>query len=234
MEKKQRCVIIGAAPIHNYEKIRESLNPASDFYIFCDGGLNHSGQLGIAPDLTVGDFDSHALPDLDETKSENALCAPCALRARSAYDERVIVLPREKDDTDAFFAVKEALRRGFTDFLLIGVIGNRLDHSLTNISILLYLDRLELSAKIIDDFSEIQVLKNRTLYKLDDSFAYFSLTAIAGEAKGITIKNAKFPLKNGTISPWYQYGISNEVLPGEVAEIFVKKGKVLLSKIFKE
>ena len=53
----------------------------------------------------------------------------------------IIQLPCEKNDTDVFFAVKEALRRGFTDFVLVGVIGQRFDHSLVNISVLLYLQK---------------------------------------------------------------------------------------------
>ncbi len=41
-------------------------------------------------------------------------------------EAETIVLPCEKDDTEAVFAVKAALKRGFQDFLLIGVIGGRL------------------------------------------------------------------------------------------------------------
>lgn len=52
------------------------------------------------------------------------------------------MLPCEKDDTDTVFAVKTMVQRGYDDFLLIGVIGARLDHTLGNVSILLYLDSL--------------------------------------------------------------------------------------------
>ena len=67
-----------------------------------------------------------------------------------------IILPHEKDDTDTVYAVKEAVSRGFSDFLLIGVIGDRFDHSLGNISILLMLDSLGKTAKIVDDYSEME------------------------------------------------------------------------------
>ena len=66
-----------------------------------------------------------------------------------------IVLPRRKDDTDTMFAVKEALRRGVTDCLLIGVVGARFDHSFANVSILLYLTSRGARGRIIDDYSEI-------------------------------------------------------------------------------
>jgi len=205
----QRCVIIGNANINNYDKIREYINQ-DDFFVFCDGGLKHRKDLGVEPNLIVGDFDSHPNPNLPiET----------------------IVLPHEKDDTDTVYAVKEAVSRGFSDFLLIGVIGDRFDHSLGNISILVMLDSLNKTAKIVDDFSEMELVSNKPVF-IEDTFSYFSLLNITGEAKGINIKNAKYNLDNGTINCDYQYGVSNEVLPGEVAKITVNDGNLLLIKVF--
>ena len=65
---------------------------------------------------------------------------------------------------------------------------------------------------------------------IDDSFRFFSLLNITGIAKGITVKNAKYPLKDAEITCVYQYGVSNEVLPGMRAEVTVKGGKLLLIK----
>ncbi|MBE5812906.1 MAG: thiamine diphosphokinase [Clostridiales bacterium] len=204
-----RCVIIGNANINNYNTIKKYLTK-HDFFIFCDGGLKHQKALDILPNLIVGDFDSHPNPNLPiET----------------------IVLPHEKDDTDTVYAVKEAVSRGFSDFLLIGVIGERFDHSLGNISILIMLDSLGKTAKIVDDFSEIELVSKNPVF-VNDSFPYFSLLNITGEAKGICIENAKYNLDNGTINCDYQYGISNEVLPGKIAKVTVNEGKLLLVKVF--
>ena len=206
----KRCVIVCGAKINDYDFVRGYLE--DDFYIFCDGGLNHQEQLGVIPDLIVGDFDSHAKPNVDT---------------------ETIVLPCEKDDTDSVFAVKEAIKRGYSDFLLIGVIGGRFDHSLGNISILLFLDSLGLNGKIIDDYSEMEIVGNVKKH-IDGKCRYFSLLNIFGTAKGITINNAKYPLLNGEISCEYQYGISNEVFPNKVAEVSVENGCLLLVKIMKE
>ena len=135
----------------------------------------------------------------------------------------------EKDDTDTVFAVKEALKRGFDDFLLIGVVGARLDHTLGNVSILLYLDSLGKKGIIIDDYSEMEIISNKPAY-IEDSYAFFSLLNVTGTAKGITIENAKYPLENAEITCEYQYGISNEVLPGRRAKVTVLEGKLLLIK----
>lgn len=203
----KRCVIVGGADINNYEYIKSGLHN-DDYIIFCDSGLKHLESLQVKPGLIVGDFDSHDNPDLDV---------------------ETIVLPCEKDDTDTVFAVKEAIKRGYNEFLLIGVIGARLDHTLGNVSILLYLDSLGKKGTIIDDYSEMEIVSSEPVY-IDDSFAYFSLLNIYGIAKGITIENAKYPLNNAEITCEYQYGVSNEVTPGMTAKVTVKEGKLLLIK----
>ena len=204
----KRCVIVGGADIHNYSLIRENLC-AEDYVVFCDCGLKHLEQLQVKPSLIVGDFDSHENPHLDV---------------------ETIVLPCEKDDTDTVYAVKEALNRGFDDFLLIGVVGARLDHTLGNVSILLYLDSLGKKGCIMDDYSEMEIVSGKPV-SICDRYAFFSLLNITGCAKGITITGAKYPLSDAEITCEYQYGVSNEVLPGETATVSVKQGKLLLIKI---
>ena len=205
----KRCVIIGSAEISDYPKIRGRLQPEQDFYILCDGGLRHLEPLGIAPDLIIGDFDSHENPHLPV---------------------ETIVLPHEKDDTDTVFAVKEALRRGFAEFLLAGVIGGRLDHTLGNVSILLMLDAAGARGEIVDDYSTMQLLKREPVL-IDDSVAYFSLLNITGTTRGVFIEHAQYPLQNAEIPVTYQYGVSNEVLPGKTAVVRVEEGCALLIKI---
>lgn len=203
----KRCVIVGGADIHNYEYIREKLC-ADDYVIFCDSGLKHFSKLQVRPGLIVGDFDSHENPHLDV---------------------ETIVLPCEKDDTDTVFAVKEAVRRGFEEFLLIGVVGARLDHTLGNVSILLYLDSRGKKGCIIDDYSEMEIVSDKPV-SICDRYAFFSLLNITGCAKGITITGAKYPLNGDEITCEYQYGISNEVLPGKEAMVSVAHGRLLLVK----
>lgn len=203
----ERCVIVGGADINNYGFIRERLC-VDDFVIFCDSGLKHMKNLQVQPSLIVGDFDSHENPHLDV---------------------ETIVLPCEKDDTDTVYAVKEAIKRGYDNFLLIGVIGARLDHTLVNVSILLYLDSLGKKGCIIDDYSEMEIVSSEPVSICDD-YSFFSLLNISGCAKGITITGAKYPLTNAEITCEYQYGVSNEVLSGQTAYVSVLEGCLLLIK----
>ena len=205
----RRCVIVGGAGICEYQRIRDSLRE-DDWFVYCDGGLKHVQELGRKPDLIVGDFDSYERPETDT---------------------ETIVLPCEKDDTDTVYAVKEAVRCGFREFLLIGVIGERFDHTFGNVSLLLYLDDLGIPACILDDYSEMRIVSRETAEVKDDC-SWFSLLNISGTAKGITILNAKYPLEDGEITSEYQYGISNEVLPGKTACVSVRDGRLLLVKVF--
>lgn len=209
MQKQKRCVIVGGAEINTYDRVRRYFRP-DDFFIFCDCGLRHESLLGVKPDLIVGDFDSHAKP---ETPTET------------------LVLPVRKDDTDTVFAVKEALRRGFTDFLLVGVSGGRMDHTLVNVYLLVFLQEQRAHALLLDDFSEMELVGAKPV-EIPDSFAYYSLLNITGTARGITETGCLFPLHDAEITSAYQYGTSNEVLPGETAVVSVKEGTLLLIKVF--
>ena len=207
----RRCVIIGGASIGDYETVGAMLRP-DDYVIYCDCGLRHMDGLGAEPDLIVGDFDSYSNPE---------------------FDAETIVLPCEKDDTDTVFAVKEALKRGFEEFLLVGVVGERLDHTLGNVSILLMLDSEGKKGTIIDDYSEMEIVSDRCGMPciIDDSYVYFSLINISGTARGVNIRGAKYPLENAEITCEYQYGVSNEVLLGCTAEVSVGEGRLLLVKV---
>lgn len=204
----RRCVIVGGAAIDNYEFVISCLR-YGDFFVFCDSGLKHMDALGVQANLIVGDFDSHENPHLPA---------------------ETIVLPCEKDDTDTVYAVKEAVKRGFSEFLLIGTVGGRLDHTLGNVSILLYLDSLGKKAQIIDDYSEMEIVSKEPAF-IEDRYAYFSLLNITGLAEGVTIRDAKYPLENASITCEYQYGISNEPLPGKTARVSVDNGRLLLIKV---
>ena len=205
-----RCVIVGGGPIADYGRARAALLP-DDYLIFCDGGLRHQAGLGAAPDLIVGDFDSHEKPQTDA---------------------ELIVLPCEKDDTDTVFAAREALRRGFGEFLLLGAVGGRLDHTLANIGILLMLDGAGKKASALDDLSEMEIVSDRA--QVTEQWPFFSLLSVDGPAEGVTIRGAKYPLEDGRIEAGYQYAVSNQPLPGGTAHITVKIGRLLLIKVARD
>lgn len=208
MVKKERCAVFAGAPIADYKRIKAYLRP-DDYIVYCDRGLRHKRALDLPADLIVGDFDS---------------CTPAGETCE------IIALPRKKDDTDSLAAIKVLLERGYRDFLLAGVIGERLDHSLANLAILLYLEERQAEGKIIDDYGEISLVGRQTA-EIENDYSYFSLINIYGTAKGISIIDAAYPLTDAEITCSYPYGVSNEVLPGKTAKVKVAEGHLLLLKI---
>ena len=206
--RMKRCVIVGGAEIRDAAFVRKYLKK-EDYMVYCDCGLKHKEALRREPDLIVGDFDSFPNPHAEA---------------------ETIELPVIKDDTDTVYAVKEALSRGFESFLLLGVSGGRLDHTLGNLSLLLMLDTLGKKARLVDDYSEMEIVSGKEA-KVSDKWAYFSLLNISGEAEGITITDAKYELEDAEIDCDWQYGVSNEPLPGKKSRIRVAKGRLLLVRV---
>ena len=204
--ENRRAVVIAGGEIISYERVRSFLKP-EDYYIFCDSGLFHKEGLNVESDLIIGDFDSHEKVD---TGSE------------------IITLPEMKDDTDSLSGVKLALKRGFKDFLLLGMTGRRMDHTLCNLYLLSYIKSHHGRALIVDDWSEMEVVEKEEVF-ISDSYAYFSLIAWKGKCEGVNIENALYPLSSAVIEPEYQYGISNEPLKGG-SRVWVEKGSLLLIK----
>lgn len=104
------------------------------FIIGVDGGNNFLIKLGIIPDLVIGDFDSIKKVNL---KRLNKLT-------------KVKIIKRQ-NDTDVEKAIKFLIRHKYTEAILLGGTGNRLDHSIANISFVLkYFDKIRLSLVHLD------------------------------------------------------------------------------------
>ena len=206
----KKCTIVGGGPISDYEFVKGRL-PQESFVIYCDSGLYHEKKLALLPDLIIGDFDSHPNPN---------------------RDIETIVLPKVKDDTDTIYAVKEAVKRGFSDFTIVGALGKRFDHTLGNLAILLMLDKQGLRGTIIDDFSEITLISGGMI-EITDDCSYFSVLCAGEKAEGVTIKNAKYNVDKVSLTADYPLGVSNEVPKGQTAGVSVESGKLFIIKVMK-
>lgn len=125
-EKTGVCILVGAGDFapDAFEVLE------GDFVVACDGGAAHLRAVGVTPDLYVGDFDS--------------------LEGGAPSGENVVSLPREKDDTDLYYAASLCLERGYRSFLLYGALGGeRLSHTLGNLSLLLRLQKAGAKALLV-------------------------------------------------------------------------------------
>ena len=206
-----RCVILSAGPVEDSERLRPLLK-TDDWFIAADGGGRLAAALGVKPAVLVADFDSSAPPD-------------------TGGDTEIVRLPMEKDWTDTQAAAMLALDRGYRDFLLLGCTGGRLDHTLANIAVLLYLLRRGADALMADERNFLR-LYGPGRYRVERRAGYkLSLFPYGGEVEGITVKNVRYPLEKARLTPDNSLGVSNEFQENP-AEISFDKGvlMVFLSK----
>lgn len=181
-----------------------------DLVIACDGGLAHLSALGVMPHLAVGDFDSFT------GDPEELLPA-----------ERVLRLPREKDDTDCLYALKWGLSQGYTRFLLHGSLGGeRVSHSLANLALLDYLKEAGGQGVLLGKGIAAFLLRDGKLTFPRDTEGYFSVFSLEKEGE-LTLEGFKYPF-SGKLQRAMPLGVSNEFIKGVSASVTAKDGSFLL------
>lgn len=174
---------------------------SKDYIVAIDGGYDYLLNQNIKPNLIIGDFDS--------------------LKATLPKSIETITLPTNKDDTDSLFAIKECLKRGFTDFELYGFLGNDIAHTLANLQTLHYLKNKNCNGKIFHKKQIIEILNNETK-TIEKHHRYFSLFSIT-DMSIVTLKNCKYPLNKQTIKNIFPIGLHNEFIDKDV-EIEIHSG----------
>ena len=162
--------------------------------IAADSGIRHAAALGVTPELWVGDFDS--VPEiLDRTLA--------AVERRS--------FPKEKDQTDGELAVKKALERGASSFLLAGAFGGpRFDHSFFHATLAIRLAEEGIAVLLSSGRQEATPLRpnvERFDYEQGTIFSVIAFT----DLEGLTLEGAHWPLKRVHVPFGSSWTISNEV-----------------------
>ena len=203
----KRCVILSGAPTF----YSPGLEP-TDYIIACDHGYDHARQEGIVPHLIVGDFDS--------------------VTGEMEPDVPVLTVPAEKDDTDTMLAVRQGLSKGFSDFLLLGATGGRLDHQMANFSVAAFIAGEGGTCIILDERHVIYTLKNGSLSLERRDGWCVSVLSYSDESNGVTLQGLKYPLTNATLRSNIPLGVSNE-FAAERASVTVQNGLlfVMLVKV---
>lgn len=200
-----RCIIIAA---HNEVAVKSIVNIRADDFIICaDGGYAFAAAEGIVPNLVIGDFDSF-----------HGVVEP------SIEVERVAA---EKDDTDTLLCLKRGIERGFEEFIIVGGIGGRLDHTIANLQTVAYGCERGCFVLLADKGNLVTMIGADTV-KLPKVNGYkLSVFAFGDVCEGVYESGVKYPLTNATITNTFPIGVSNEI-EAENAVISCKKGKLLL------
>lgn len=207
-----KCVIVAAGDM-GAAKVSIS---QGDLLIAVDGGMEYCERLGLTPDLVLGDFDS----------VKEGQLAQITIWEKQ-YPERVVRLLPEKDDTDTLAAIRLALERGYTDFLLYGATGgSRLEHTIANIQCLLFIKRHGAKGYLMDDQGICFVMENEEVHFPAAMEGYLSLFSMGEMARGVNIRGMKWELDDYDMTNDYPIGISNEFI-GQKASVSVGQGQLL-------
>lgn len=208
-----RCIMMCAGNYHPMEIQRDP----DDFVIAVDGGLSHLIRQGIRPDFLLGDFDSLG--------PENA---EIAAGYRAMGDSSFLELPVEKDDTDTMAAAKLGIEKGYTEFLIYGGLGARLDHTIANIQTLAWILRQGGQGWLLDRETSVTVI-GEGRFVIPKSFeGTVSLFSLDTELRDVSIRGMKYNLENAAVRNDFPLGCSNETLPGIQGEIEIGAGMALV------
>lgn len=206
-----RCVIISGSPDTNVEEIK-SLCTSDDFIVCADSGYSFAKKAGLTPNLIIGDFDS--------------------LKEELPQNTEVVKLNTHKDDTDTEHCVMECIRRGYKDFLLLGSIGGRTDHTFANIATLAFLSEYNYNGIARNNGEEIRILKEGSYEMNNKKGLIFSVFPYGCESVNVTYKGAEYMLNNKTLTYNVSRGISN-VFVDDNAEITINRGRAILLTYYK-
>lgn len=192
-----RCVLIASGEYH-FDYV-----PKDEFIIAVDGGYDYLVKQNIKPHLVVG--------DLDSVTSE-------------IKDTEIIKYKKEKDETDLYLAIKEAIKRGFKNMIVFGALGKRLEHTLANIQLLKYFE--DYSIVYINQNMACFIVRENEIYEIDKKKGLISIFSLTSDAN-ISISGLKYELNNQTINSSFPLGIDNEAI-GKNASITVSSGIILV------
>jgi thiamine pyrophosphokinase len=207
----KRAVIFANGELDSSSDAQRELLPNS-LIIAADGGGKHCLDLGIVPDLVVGDLDS-----LD----------PLIVAQFQAAGAEVIRYPERKDYTDLELALQYALERGAQEVVILAALGKRWDQTLANLLLPAAPGLNAIIIRLVDGPQEIQLLRpmGKTLLSGQPGDT-ISLIPLSGDACGITTQGLEYPLENGVLHFGSTRGVSN-VLLGEMATISLTKGLLM-------
>lgn len=201
----KRCVIITA--YSDYDISCFYKKQEGDFIICADGGIDIAEKSAIFPNALLGDFDS----------------------ANTGIEKYPFIkFPKEKDDTDTMLCLKYGLELGYKNFSIIGGIGGRFDHTISNLQTLAYAKEHGAEAVIYSHNTTCQMLFSGEKISINkkDGF-YLSIFSYSEKCEGVNVNGTKYELSDGELYSSFPLGVSNE-FKDEKAHISIKKGKLLI------
>lgn len=186
----------------------KNVNVDADLVICADSGADALFSAEIMPNVLLGDFDSINTEVFDYYVQQGV---------------KTVRFNTNKDVTDTHIAIKYAINQGADKIIILGALGDRIDHTLSNIFLLeAYLHLAH--CKIIDGKNRIELINDGTkkVYS-NKNYKYISLIPVSKKVVGVTTDGLKYKLSNATIHRNDSFGVSNEILQ-TYGTVSIRKG----------
>ncbi|MBE7434384.1 MAG: thiamine diphosphokinase [Anaerolineales bacterium] len=205
-----RIIIFANGSLPNLEKARALLRP-DDFILCADGGTRHALDLGLTPNIVIGDLDSVTYEERRKMKEMGV---------------EVLEFSRDKNETDLELAINHALTLNSSQILILAALGGRMDHTLANITLLSNLQLATFNIRLTDGVEELFFCRDQAQVQ-GRSGDIVSLIPWGGEVTGVFTENLRWHLHHETLYPDKTRGISNEMTT-DVATVTVDSGLLLI------
>jgi thiamine pyrophosphokinase len=189
-----------------------SLAKAADRIIAANGGSSKALAHGVRIDEVIGDLDS--IPEIDR----EALI--------EAGTPVVHAFPRDKDWTDLELAIDHALRREPGRIHLFGVLGERVDHTLTSLHLLEKGLERGIPIVLYTRAESARLVESTLTLEGAGPGDRVSLIPITPSAT-VTTEGLRYPLRGESLVRSASRGVSNEVV-GLPVRIDVAEGLLLV------
>lgn len=200
------AVIFCSGIINDYDSLKK--RDFSDELIICaDGGVRHTNELGLCPNVIIGDNDSwrEEYPDVAE----------------------VYEYPRRKNFTDTQLCIDYAIEHGYYDIEILGGFGGRHDHEYSHYCLMEY--ALERDVRVVMKNENNCIWMEKTPFVLEHAgYKYVSFFAYGGSVEEFSVKGLKYTADNMLLKSGLVQATSNEFVEGETAEISFKSGTLLV------
>ncbi|MGO1819323.1 MAG: thiamine diphosphokinase [Senegalia sp. (in: firmicutes)] len=183
----------------------------ADKIIAADGAGKYLYELNRLPDVLIGDFDTLEANILEYFRKK---------------DVDIHEFLPVKDKSDLELAIDLATEYSAKEIIIIGALGSRMDHSLSNIMLLFHILEKGIEVKMIDDKNEIMPIKNEIKIK-KGKYEYISLLPILEDLDGVELIGLEYEFSNLKLKRTSTRGISNRFKEKE-AKIKVKSGMGLV------
>lgn len=205
-----KCIIMANGEYGEFDDYKCIIQDA-ELIICADGGANRAYEMGVIPSYIIGDMDSISPEVREYFLSKNV---------------RFKKYPRRKDFTDCQLALALADEIGAEQIYLLGSLGQRLDHTLSNLYAGIELS--EKGKKIVHYQPDCQAyLISQEMILRGNKGDIVSVMALSEEARGVLEEGFDYPLDNVVLEKKNPYAISN-ILSSEKGRIKVEQGILLV------